>query len=127
MGGLVYDFAMRRSFLHCLIVLVLLMQGVGSAWAGTRMAAGEVQVAAHIAQLPPCHQQAAKDHAKATMNCCGTGNCHCVFSCGGAPALSLSALTALFTQQAEVIAERPQAALPTGFYGPPLRPPAALL
>ena len=119
---------MRRPLLHCLIVFVLLMQGVGSAWAATRMAAGEVQVAAHIAELPPCHQEAAKaDAGKAAMNCCGTGNCHCVFSCGGVPALSLSALSALFTQQVELIAERPQAALARGYYGPPLRPPAALL
>ncbi|MES2683732.1 MAG: CopL family metal-binding regulatory protein [Pseudomonadota bacterium] len=118
---------MRHTLLHLLITFTLLLQGVGSAWAATRMAAGEVQVAAHVAELPPCHQEAAKaEQDKAGMNCCGTGSCHCVMSCGGVPALSLAASASLFAQQAETIAERSTPVLHAGHYGPPLRPPATL-
>lgn len=118
---------MRRPLIHLLIAFTLLLQGVGSAWAATRMAAGEVQVAAHVAELPPCHQEAAKAGlGKTAMNCCGTGSCHCVMSCGGLPALSLATTASLRAQQSEVIAERPQALLQPGHYGPPLRPPAVL-
>ncbi len=122
----VYHPAMRRPLLNLLIVFALLLQGVGSAWAATRMAAGEMQVAAHVAELPPCHQEAAKAEMGKAGNCCGTGNCHCAMSCGGAPALSLAMTAALFAQQAETIAERPQALLPAPYYGSPLRPPAIL-
>ena len=118
---------MRRPLLHLLIVFTLLLQGVGSAWAATRMAAGEVQVAAHVAELPPCHQEAAKaEQGQAGMNCCGTGSCHCVMGCGGVPVLSLALAASLFAQQAEPIAERTQPVLQAGHYGPPLRPPATL-
>lgn len=118
---------MRRPLVHLLIAFALLLQGAGSAWAATRMAAGEVQVAAHVAELPPCHQEAAKaELGKAGMNCCGTGSCHCAMSCGGAPALSLAVAAPLCAQQAETIAERPQPLLPAPYYGPPLRPPAVL-
>ncbi len=118
---------MPRPLIHLLIAFALLLQGVGSAWAATRMGAAEVQVAAHLADLPPCHQDAAKaqqaDEAS-TMNCCGTGSCQCVMSCGGVPALSLAMAAALFARQAEITAEPPQPALQAGFYGAPLRPPA---
>lgn len=118
---------MRRPLLHVLIAFALILQGVGSAWAASRMAAGEVQVAAHVAELPPCHQEAAKaELGKAGMNCCGTGSCHCAMSCGAVPALSLALAASLFVQQAETIAERPQPVLQEGHYGPPLRPPATL-
>lgn len=118
---------MRRPLVHLLIAFALLLQGAGSAWAASRMAAGEVQVAANVAELPPCHQEAAKAGlGKVGMNCCGTGSCHCVMSCGGAPALSLAMAASLRAQQAETIAERPQAMLQAGHYTSQLRPPATL-
>lgn len=126
-AALVYHLVMRRPLLHLLIAFTLLLQGVGSAWAATRMGAAEVQVAAHVAELPPCHQEAAQaEMGKAGMNCCGTGSCHCVMSCGGVPALSLAANGLSFASQPEPLTEAPQAALLGGHYGPPLRPPASL-
>ena len=123
----VYHPAMRRPLIHLLIAFALLLQGVGSAWAATRMAAGDVQVAAHIDNLPPCHRQAATAaQGKPGMHCCGTASCHCVMSCGGVPALSLAMAASLFERQAETIAERAQPLLQAGHYGSPLRPPATL-
>jgi hypothetical protein len=123
---------MRRPLAHCLMVLALLFQGVGSAWAATRMSAGEVAFAAHVAELPPCHQVAAKatrDHgfAKGGMNCCGTANCHCVMGCAAAPASALNAQAMGTQREMETAGERVASAPAQQFYGPPLRPPAPLL
>lgn len=118
---------MRRPLINLLIAFALLLQGVGSAWAATRMAAGEVQVAAHVAELPPCHQEAAKAGlGKTAMNCCGTGSCHCVMSCGAVPALAFVASAALFPRQPVLPADAVQASVHAGHYGLSLRPPATL-
>lgn len=117
---------MRRPLIHLLIAFTLLLQGVGSAWAATRMGAGDVQAAAHLADLPPCHRAATEAaQGKAAMPCCGTSACHCVMSCGGVPALSLATIDLAFAQQLEARAEAPQSALQAVHYGPPLRPPSA--
>lgn len=117
---------MRRPLVHLLIAFVLLLQGVGSAWAATRMAAGDVQITAHIANLPPCHQAAAKsDAAKLGMRCCGSGSCHCEMSCGALPVLAFAANGTLWLLQAMLLTETVQPALQAGHYGSALRPPAA--
>lgn len=116
---------MRRPFLHALIAFALLLQGVGTAWAASRMGAGEVQMAAHVAELPPCHQQAAKaEMAKSGMACCGTASCHCAMSCGAVPALTLGASGLGFDRVAERATDPLPPRLHAGHYGPPLRPPA---
>jgi len=117
---------MRRPLLHCLLVLTLLLQGVGSAWAASRMAAGDVAIAAHLAELPPCHQEAAQAELNQDGNCCGTGVCHCAMACAATPALPLLATTSLFQRQAEPLAELAESHLHAGYHGLPLRPPATL-
>ncbi|MES2885358.1 MAG: CopL family metal-binding regulatory protein [Pseudomonadota bacterium] len=118
---------MRRPLLNLLIVFALFLQGVGTAWAATRMAAGEVQMAAHVAELPPCHQEVVKaEIGNTSMNCCGTASCHCAMSCGVLCALSFAASVALFQPQALSLSEPVQIALQRGHYGSALRPPAAL-
>lgn len=118
---------MRHLLVHALVAFALLMQGFGGAWAAGRMAAAEVQMAAQLAELPPCHQQAAKaEQAAAGMTCCGTASCQCVMGCGVLSALSLAAVTTRFSRQLQASPDSPQPALLTLAYGPPLRPPAAL-
>lgn len=122
---------MRRPLVHCLIALVLLTQGLGSAWAATRMTAGEVAFAAHLADLPPCHQQQAQDDREAAaktggMPCCGTAACHCAMSCGAAMGLSFDTAALRHARQVEPVSTRVEHAPHAVFYGPPLRPPAPL-
>lgn len=124
---LVYHPAMRRPLIHCFIALILLLQGVGSAWSASRMAAGDVQMAAQVADLPPCHQAAAKAQmGKGGMHCCGTSLCPCIMACGAVPALAFSLVAALLPRQLETLGEPSPLALQAGHYGLPLRPPAAL-
>lgn len=128
-GGiaLVYALAMRHSLVHCAVALVLLMQGLGSAWAASRMAAAELQPAAHVAAMPPCHSQtAAETQGKAVMHCCGTSLCPCLMACGAVPALAFSLVAALLPRQLETLGEPSPLALQAGHYGLPLRPPVAL-
>jgi len=125
-AALVYHLAMRGPLLHLLIAFTLLLQGVGSAWAATRMAAGDVAVAAHLAELPPCHQEAAQAEMTQAGNCCGTGVCHCAVACAATPALPLLATTSLFQRQAEPLGDVVESQLHAGYHGLPLRPPAAL-
>ena len=120
---------MRRPLLNLLMIFALLLQGVGSAWAATRMSAGEVAFAAHVAELPPCHQQQAEDEREASdqqagMACCGTAACHCAMSCGAATGLQCDAAAIRFARFTPAIAPREAGALQAVFYGPPLRPPA---
>lgn len=117
---------MRRPLLHCLLALTLLLQGIGSAWATSRMAAGDVAVAAHLAELPPCHQEAAEAEMAQARNCCGTGICYCAMACAATPALPLIAIMSLFQHQSESASEVAESLLHAGHYGLPLRPPATL-
>jgi len=127
--GLVYAAVMHRLLAHCLIALVLLLQGIGSAWSASRMVSAEVQFSAHLAELPPCHRQALKESRgkdATTMRCCGTASCHCVMSCGGLPALPLQSTAAFFARQSEFIGEHTGLSPRAIHYGPGLRPPAIL-
>lgn len=90
------------------------------------MAAGDVAVAAHLAELPPCHQEAAKAELDQDGNCCGTGVCQCAMACAASPALPLLAMSSLFQRQAEPAGEGVECLLHAGHYGSPLRPPATL-
>jgi hypothetical protein len=119
---LVYHPVMRRTLAHCFLVLILLSQGLGSAWAASTMAAGSVQLAAQVADLPPCHQP----EAAQAMDCCGTSSCQCLMSCGMAAAFALATTAVCYLPITLVGAERASAALQAGFYGPPLRPPLTL-
>ena len=117
---------MRRPLINLLMVFALLLQGVGSAWAATRMSAGEVAFAAHLADLPPCHQQQAEDERddQASMACCGTAACHCAMSCGAVTGLQCDAAAIRFGRFVMATPLGESGALQAVFYGPPLRPPA---
>lgn len=119
---------MRCPLIHCLMVVALLLQGFGSAWAATRMVAGEVAFAAQLAELPPCHRQAAQDERDAAdgMACCGTAACHCLMACAATAGLGLKPVAIRFAPQVNAAAPREAGALQAVFYGPPLRPPATL-
>ncbi len=116
---------MRHLATRLLIVFALLAQGLGSSWAASTMAAADVQQAAQISELPPCHQAAAGAEMKQSgMDCCGTGSCQCLMGCGVLPALSLSAAATSFQPQTSLLAEAALSALQAGHYGSALRPPA---
>lgn len=117
---------MCRPLVHLLIAFALLLQGVGSAWAASRMAAGEVQVAAHVAELPPCHQEAAQSQMTPGGNCCGAGLCHCAMACAATPALPVLAGISFFPRQAAAHGRLATSLPQTGYRGLLLRPPAAL-
>ena len=112
------------------MVLALLLQGVGGAWAATRMSAGEVAFAAELQELPPCHRQQAQEERRAAsengMACCGTAACHCAMACAALPALLAEAAAVRFERDLTFAAPSTVGALASVFYGPPLRPPAPL-
>jgi hypothetical protein len=117
---------MRRSRLSLLMVLVLLMQGLGSAWASARMSGAELVWAEQQAELPPCHRDSGDEAAMKTMACCEDGACACAMACAVAPALASPAGALLLPTTA---IDRPlavRAVLHAGHHGPPLRPPSEL-
>ncbi len=132
-GGWSMLSTMRRPLLHCLIALTLLLQGLGSAWAVSMMAAMDVQMAAQamaITELPPCHQEAALETAEAQspragMDCCGTGSCQCLMGCGVLSLAVSAGSTALFQRQSPPPGERLVSALRASHTDPALRPPAS--
>lgn len=86
----------------CLLSLVLLLQGLGNAWASmpaplSKPVATVQQAMADdgsAAQAMPCHGGEAAQATPAAgdtgpgMPCCDDGNCHCSIGCNATPALA---------------------------------------
>lgn len=115
---------MRRSYLSLLMVLVLLTQGLGGAWASARMSGAGLVWAEQQAELPPCHRDSGGEAAVKAVACCEDGACACAMACAVAPALASPAGALRLPSTAIDRPVAASAALHAGHHGPPLRPPS---
>ena len=118
---------MPRPLLHCFVALLLLVQGLGSVWAASGMAAGQLAYAAAQAELPPCHQEASAKSGGMKSACCIGGHCKCAALCAASTAAALAALPPQLPLQASATPSDHALAARAllGHHQRPPRPPAA--